>query len=192
MLGGARSGKSSYAERLAAELGAGEVLYVATAEARDEEMRSRIQAHRAKRPSTWRTLEAPTNVAATLGPGLAGVRVVLFDCVTLWVTNVMLALGEDPEPTAAEEAIRREVDALLELIARTASTFLVVSNEVGLGLVPPYPLGRLYRDALGRVNQTLAARADHVVFMVAGMPIDLRALPLALGGRGMTDSAGEA
>jgi adenosylcobinamide kinase / adenosylcobinamide-phosphate guanylyltransferase len=177
VLGGARSGKSSYAERLARELGGEDVLYVATAEARDEEMRARIAKHRAARPAGWRTLEAPLKAAERIEEverEAAGSRVVLLDCLTLLASNALLAAGDDAPPDRAEAAVRAEVDALLAAARRSAAAWILVSNEVGLGIVPAYPLGRVYRDALGRANQRCAAEASRVYFMVAGLPMPLK------------------
>lgn len=174
ILGGARSGKSSYAEKLAAELGGPDVLYIATAQAFDDEMRARIAAHRAARPAGWRTLEAPSLAAAPLAEAVGDAAVVLVDCITLLTSNAILALGDEPAPAAAEGAVNREVDALLAAHGAGAATWIVVSNEVGLGLVPPYPLGRIYRDVLGRANQRLAAAADRALFMVAGLPLAVK------------------
>jgi adenosyl cobinamide kinase/adenosyl cobinamide phosphate guanylyltransferase/sugar phosphate isomerase/epimerase len=170
ILGGARSGKSSYAQQLAAKYDS--VLYVATATAGDEEMKTRIENHRAERPSEWRTLEAPLNVGDAIERDLAQhpVDVVLMDCMTLLATNVILQLPEDASEQQASQALIQEVDALLTCIEKSNAQWIIVSNEVGLGLVPPYPLGRIYRDALGRANQQLAKRADRVIMMVAGIP----------------------
>jgi adenosylcobinamide kinase/adenosylcobinamide-phosphate guanylyltransferase len=169
ILGGARSGKSTYAQRLAGELG-GRVLYVATAEPGDDEMAARIAAHRAERPAAWTTLEAPLQVGAAVRLA-APAEVVVVDCVTLLANNVIVPLPEPVTAAAAEAALLGEIDALLEAYRAAPAHWLVVSNEVGLGLVPPYALGRLYRDVLGRANQRLAAEADNVVFLVAGLPL---------------------
>lgn len=174
ILGGARSGKSTYAEQLARELGGPAVLYVATAQAFDAEMRARIAAHRAARPADWRTLEAPTISAAHLAEAVGPARVVLLDCLTLLVSNAILAAGDEPCAEVADAAVGQEVAALLAAHHAGQATWIVVSNEVGLGLVPPYPLGRIYRDALGRANQRLAAAADQVLFMVAGLPLRVK------------------
>jgi adenosylcobinamide kinase / adenosylcobinamide-phosphate guanylyltransferase len=170
ILGGARSGKSSYAEQLAAETG-GTVLYVATAQAWDAEMATRIAAHQAQRPAGWQTLEAPCAVGAAIGAADKAADVVLVDCMTLLANNVLIALPEDAGEVQATAALMAEVDSLLAAYAAGDASWLVVSNEVGLGIVPAYPLGRLYRDALGRANQRLAAAADRVIFMVAGLPM---------------------
>ena len=174
ILGGARSGKSTHAEKLALELAGPDVLYVATAQAFDDEMRARIAAHRAERPAGWRTLEAPSLIAAPLAEAVGPARGVLLDCLTLLASNAMLALGDEPTARPAEAAVEVEVSALLAAYRAGSATWIVVSNEVGLGLVPPYPLGRAYRDALGRANQRLAAAADHVLFMVAGLPLTVK------------------
>ena len=169
ILGGARSGKSSYAEKLAAELGP-RVLYIATAEIGDEEMAQRITAHRLARPPAWLTLEAPRNVGAVLGQVDYQPDALLLDCLTLLVSNIVLALESEPQPVI-EAAVQAEIEILLAARARFDAPLIIVSNEVGLGLVPEYPLGRVYRDVLGRANQHLAAQADRVLFMVAGLPL---------------------
>ena len=172
ILGGARSGKSDYAEKLAATQGH-QVLYIATAEAGDQEMIDRIAAHRRARPSHWQTLEAPRRVGLAL-EGLADKPAVwLLDCLTLLVSNIILAMEQEPPPTI-EAAVQAELESILAAQASLAAALIVVSNEVGLGLVPPYALGRLYRDILGRANQRLATRADQVIFMVAGLPMTVK------------------
>jgi adenosyl cobinamide kinase/adenosyl cobinamide phosphate guanylyltransferase/sugar phosphate isomerase/epimerase len=174
ILGGARSGKSSYAQRLAQQY-SGKVLYVATATAGDEEMKIRIENHRAERPSEWRTLEAHLNVGQAIEQELRHhpADIVLLDCMTLLATNVILQLPEDVSEKDASKALAREVDALVSCMGKTSAHWIIVSNEVGLGLVPPYPLGRTYRDALGRANQKLAEHADQTILMLAGLPINL-------------------
>lgn len=176
ILGGARSGKSSYAEKLAVARGT-RVAYVATAQAWDEEMTLRIANHQAQRPAHWQTVEAPTDVGAALAQAeiVAGDwQVILVDCLTLLASNVMLKLPEPVGIPEAEAALRVEVDALLAAYAASKASWIVVSNEVGLGIVPAYPLGRAYRDALGRANQQIAAVADEVLFMVAGLPMRVK------------------
>lgn len=172
ILGGARSGKSTYAEKLAAEWGP-RVLYIATAEARDEEMVQRIAAHRLSRPVTWRTLEAPHHVGAALTTVKDSLDVLLLDCLTLLVSNIILSKEGEPQ-AVIEAAVQAELEAILAAQVRLNAPLIVVSNEVGLGLVPPYPLGRVYRDVLGRANQYLAAQANRVIFMVAGLPLTLK------------------
>jgi adenosylcobinamide kinase/adenosylcobinamide-phosphate guanylyltransferase len=168
VLGGARGGKSAYAESLAADL-SDDVLFVATAQPGDEEMRQRIARHRARRPKAWRTLEAPLEVGAAIGGAEAG-EVVLLDCLTVLISNVLMEHQVDDIPTdEAEAAVMAEVERLLEAYRAGRATWIVVSNEVGMGLVPDYPLGRAYRDLLGRANQRVAGAADEVILMVAGL-----------------------
>lgn len=181
ILGGARSGKSSFAERLASKHG-GSVLYVATAEAGDEEMRRRIEEHRRARPVSWRSLEAPRALGATIQKEAKDARVIIVDCLTLLVSNLMAGM-EEPSPeelTQVEKDLEAEVEELLMTMDSSDAKFVIVSNEVGMGLVPPYAMGRVYRDLLGRANQRLARRADEVYLMVAGIPVDVKALGRAL------------
>lgn len=172
ILGGARSGKSNYAEKLAAEMGQ-RVLYIATAEARDEEMQARIEAHRLARPPTWQTLELPRNLAEVLLKLAPQPEVILLDCLSLLVSNILLAMETEPQ-TLVETAVQVEIESLIAAQTQLNIPLIVVSNEVGLGLVPAYPLGRIYRDILGRANQRLAAAADRVLFMVAGLPMTVK------------------
>jgi len=169
ILGGARSGKSDYAEALASQLGRN-VLYIATAEARDEEMADRIAVHRQNRPAEWQTLETPRHVGAALTSLVEPPEVLLLDCLTLLVSNIILEMESEPQE-AVEAAVSAEIDEIIAAQKRLDVPLIVVSNEVGLGLVPPYALGRLYRDVLGRANQRLAAQADRMLFMVAGLPL---------------------
>ncbi len=172
ILGGARSGKSTYAERLAQELGGDEVLYIATAQALDDEMRDRIARHRAQRPDAWRTLEAPRHPGRELWTQRPSEPVLLLDCLTLLVSNILLAHVDDG--TAAQNAVDEEIDELLAAVVGLDAHLIIVSNEVGMGLVPDNALGRAYRDLLGRANQRLAQAADQVIFMVAGLPMHLK------------------
>jgi adenosylcobinamide kinase/adenosylcobinamide-phosphate guanylyltransferase len=165
VLGGARSGKSRYAEALVGAF-APPWLYVATAEARDDEMTARIAAHRARRGPDWRTIEAPRDVATVLA-GAPGGSAMLVDCLTLWLSNLMLA----------EADIDAEIDRLDAALARAQVPVVLVSNEVGLGIVPGNALARRFRDAQGRLNQRVAARADRVVLMVAGLPLGVKGHP---------------
>ena len=176
VLGGARSGKSAYAQQLAHTQGAERVLFVATAEARDDDMAQRIAKHRQSRPASWHTLEAPQHIGAAIQRSRGHIPVVLIDCLTLLVSNVLLSLNLPLTLETAQRAVTKEVDALLQVCQASAATFIVVSNEVGLGLVPDTALGRLYRDLLGQANQTLAANAQAVYFMVAGLAVDVKAL----------------
>ena len=169
ILGGARSGKTSYAQEQARQSG-GNVLYVATAAAGDDEMRMRIETHRAARPVEWQTLEATLQVGKTLLSNQVQAQVVIVDCITLLISNVLLSFPEDAAFEEVEQKVRAEIEALLKAHSEIGGQWFIVSNEVGLGLVPPYPLGKFYRDHLGWANQTLARAAERVIFMVAGIP----------------------
>jgi len=161
VLGGARSGKSRYAEGLIAALPPPWV-FVATAEPGDEEMRSRIAVHRARRATSWQTVEAPHELAEAVV--LAQPMPVVVDCLTLWLSNLMLAAAD------IDTEIRR-LDRALDAVS---APIVLVSNEVGSGIVPEHPLGRKFRDAQGMLNQRMAARADRVVLMVAGLPLAVK------------------
>jgi adenosyl cobinamide kinase/adenosyl cobinamide phosphate guanylyltransferase len=161
VIGGARSGKSRYAEGLIAALPP-PWTYVATAEALDAEMSERIGAHRARRGSQWRTIEAPRDLAATLTA--SGTTPVLIDCLTLWLSNLMLADAD----------IEAETERLEQALAAAKAPVIVVANEVGSGIVPEHALGRKFRDLQGVLNQHIAARADRVVLVVAGLPLVLK------------------
>jgi len=180
ILGGARSGKSRYAQELAARLGR-RVLYVATAEALDEEMNSRIERHKKSRPPTWKTLEAQTDVAKAISSEIGDAEVVVLDCLTLLVSNLR---GEDSADIETwEKRVTSELETLISFMEVTPSHFIIVSNDVSLGLVPPSTLGRAYRDILGVANQMLAKHAEEVYFMIAGIPILLK-------GRTCSDESG--
>jgi len=169
ILGGARSGKSSYAQSLAEATGKS-VTFIATAQALDEEMSTRIQKHRAERPVTWETREIPLDIASHVQQIKSDV--VILDCITLLVTNLLMQFVKDDlvDETPFTQAVQKEIDELTETLHETEQDWIIISNEVGLGLVPPYQMGRVYRDALGWANQQLAREADKVIFMVAGIP----------------------
>jgi adenosylcobinamide kinase / adenosylcobinamide-phosphate guanylyltransferase len=174
--GGARAGKSTFAEQLAHQFGGDrDVCYVATAEPGDDEMRARITAHRAARPPGWRTIEAPRRLGPALAAlaGTPAVRVALVDCLTLLVSNVLLA---QPDAADAWPAVEAEVNALIRFAAQPAVTTVVVSNEVGLGIVPENRLARVYRDLLGRANQRLAVAAAEVYLVVSGIPLEIKGI----------------
>ena len=212
--GGARSGKSTFAERLAAQLAeprGGRVTYIATSQAYDEEMEQRVRSHQASRPGTWTTVECPVEVPAAVRAAAAGTAaggagggasagappVVLLDCVTLWVTNLLFSGGafggsQPPDegfnydrellPAAEERAAAARVTAavgdLARAVAETGVSLVAVTNEVGLGVVPEYPLARLYRDQLGWANQRLARDADGLYLLISGYALDVKALAL--------------
>jgi len=167
--GGARSGKSDLAEKLA-RAADGPVLFVATAEAGDDEMRTRIEAHQRNRRPEWRTVEEPLRVAEAIEREAGDAVVVLLDCVTLWASNLLLKTG-DPE-----DQLMGQIGALHDWYRGANCSLIVVTDEVGMGLVPEYPAGRAFRDLLGRANQRFAQIATEVYLMVAGIPIELKGI----------------
>ena len=178
IIGGARSGKSQFAQDLASRI-TEKVLFVATAEPLDEEMQHRIIAHKRSRPRHWRTLESPIKVSTRMAEEIDDAELVIIDCITLLVSNVLTRDEVAIVPMRieeAEKAIEAEVAGIVDYIERSTVSFLIVSNEVGFGLVPGTPLERSYRDSLGRANQTLARCVDSVYLMVAGIPVDIKAL----------------
>ncbi|GCE03342.1 bifunctional adenosylcobinamide kinase/adenosylcobinamide-phosphate guanylyltransferase [Dictyobacter aurantiacus] len=184
LLGGARSGKSTFAERLATKSGRS-VAFIATAIAIDEDMRDRIARHQSSRPADWRTIEEPLHLAAALRQAAAAADVVILDCLTVWLSNWLFSqdnsaqLENDNTISARHYAgALQEIDALLQAVSELepGKTLVVVSNEVGLGIVPAYALGRIYRDVLGLVNQRIAAAATRVYLMVAGLGVDIKRL----------------
>jgi adenosylcobinamide kinase / adenosylcobinamide-phosphate guanylyltransferase len=171
ILGGARSGKSSYAQSLAEESGKS-VTFIATAQALDDEMSARIQRHRVERPANWETLEIPFDVAAHIQQIRSDV--VILDCITLLLSNLLMQFVMDDlvEEAPFMVAVQKEISELTSAlrVGEQGQEWLIISNEVGLGLVPPYQMGRVYRDAIGWANQQMAREADKVIFMVAGIP----------------------
>jgi adenosylcobinamide kinase/adenosylcobinamide-phosphate guanylyltransferase len=163
ILGGARSGKSRYAEALVQSVARRTPIYIATAEARDDEMQARIAQHRAQRGDGWHTIEEPLALPARLQQNESG-DVVLVDCLTLWLSNLILA-DHDIEDAAAR---------LCAALAASPAQIVLVANEVGLGIVPENALARRFRDEAGRLNQRVAALADHVAFIAAGLPLLLK------------------
>ena len=185
ILGGARSGKSTYAEQRANQEGGDSVLYVATSETKDEEMVERVEKHRSERPSGWGTVEAPRNVAQAIRRQRSAEKVILLDCMTFLVANHLMDAAApeddpfddpsgDPFDAKIEADVVAEVEALVAYLQEAEVEMLVVSNEVGLGVVPPYELGRAYRDILGRANQILARHADEVLLLVASIPMKVK------------------
>lgn len=183
VLGGARSGKSAFAEKLARDSGKS-VALIATAAADDEEMRERIARHRATRPQNWYTLEETLELAGAVRKASSLADVMLLDCLTLWTSNWLLhrseleGKGEDVAASLSDESALAEVEALLEVIRLLPAhqMLIIISNEVGSGIVPAYPLGRVYRDTLGYINQRLARAAQRVYLLVAGIAVDLKRL----------------
>lgn len=166
ILGGARSGKSRFAQQLA-EAHDLEMIYLATAQAFDGEMHRRIAQHQADRDGRWRTCETPLDLPAAIRSQTGPDRLVLVDCLTLWLSNVLLA----------DRDLSRETESLADAVAAGDGPLILVSNEVGQGIVPDTPLGRVFRDAQGRLNQRMAEACDRVVLVAAGCPILLKPAP---------------
>jgi adenosylcobinamide kinase/adenosylcobinamide-phosphate guanylyltransferase len=177
VLGGIRSGKSRFAQDLAHKISKkreDRVLYVATGQAQDEEMQERIARHQADRPENWDTAEAPMAVARAVEQAGQRYAAILIDCLSFLITNLVLSLGEEPDREKAHRLVTEEMDRLLPAVRRPSSHVIIVSNEVGIGLVAPYHLGRVFQDVAGRAHQRLAAEADEVYFMIAGLPQRLK------------------
>ena len=177
IIGGARSGKSHFARELGLK-SAQPVLFVATAVAGDEEMRQRIEKHRKTRPATWSTLEVTTHIGNRIRQKIGKAQTVIVDCITLLVNNIFNQYsdpaGELIDVPLIEKEVMAEIDELVDCINQVNTSFIIVSNEVGLGLVPDNRIGRLYRDLLGRANQVLAQCADEIYLMAAGMPVRIK------------------
>jgi len=180
VLGGVRSGKSEFAEKLAKEADK-PTLYVATGVASDPEMERRIQRHRESRPDSWNTIEAPTDLAGCLKNALAGKKspdvappgVVLIDSLDSWVGN-LLQKHEDEPLDVLDSLVEDSLGKMLKVCSQSPASVILVSSEVGLTLVPPFPLGRRFQDLLGLVNQKVAAAADRVYLVVAGLPMEIK------------------
>ena len=177
--GGARSGKSRFAENILENKK--KVLYIATAIAFDDEMKERIRLHRQQRNSTWKTLEAYRDFENILPRALKGMSAVMLDCITVMLTNIMLAdhtiNWDNISPAQAagvENEIMKEAGQLMKILADYEGEAVIVSNELGMGLVPPTPMGRYFRDTAGRVNQMIAAQADEVYLAVSGIPVKVK------------------
>ncbi|HEU4767150.1 MAG TPA: bifunctional adenosylcobinamide kinase/adenosylcobinamide-phosphate guanylyltransferase, partial [Pyrinomonadaceae bacterium] len=170
LLGGARAGKSTYALRLAQERSDSSVCFIATAQALDEEMSTRITHHRSERPSHWQTIEEPYDLDEALRQA-SDAAVVIVDCLTLFVSNWLLRVNDEQR---CEEILRQICVEFLSLAQVRQQTIICVSNEVGLGIIPETRLGRVFRDLLGRVNQDFAQAADEVYLMVAGLKTQLK------------------
>ncbi len=177
LLGGARSGKSHYAQEYARR-NATQVLFVATATADDEDMCLRIERHKQDRPADWRTLEAATNIGTQIEAHAGDAQLVIIDCITLLISNILCRFDENQFDTISEAVLEKDVVAeirqLQNSMKKVNASFLIISNEVGLGLVPENRMGRLYRDFLGRANQMLAQQSDEVYLMVAGIPVRIK------------------
>jgi len=177
--GGARSGKSSFAESLLKDFD-GDILYIATSIPFDEEMKLRVQKHKEQRPDSWVTFEGYRNFDETLTDEIQGKKGILLDCITNMVTNLILEKCKDidnitkDEIMKMEECVQKEIYKLINVVENNPQTFIAVTNEVGMGLVPEYPLGRLFRDIAGRANQTLAKAAEEVYFCVSGIAMSIK------------------
>ncbi|MCF6218855.1 MAG: bifunctional adenosylcobinamide kinase/adenosylcobinamide-phosphate guanylyltransferase [Gammaproteobacteria bacterium] len=167
ILGGARSGKSALAEKIAAETGL-PVIYIATATASDAEMQQRINRHKQQRPAHWTTIESPYNLVETLQQQAASQRCILVDCLTLWLSNLLCSTGET-------ELARK---SLLNVVAELPGEIIFVSNEVGLGIIPMGSISRQFVDESGWLHQSLAQQCDRVVFTAAGLPLIMKGDPL--------------
>lgn len=179
ILGGARSGKSAHAEKLAAD-GAKEVVYIATAQARDTEMTERIRLHRQRRDARWTTVEEPLALGHAICRWSTPDRIVLVDCLTVWLSNLLFSGQRDyPEigRIVPPEIFGRERQSLLDALGGAAGDIILVSNEVGMGIVPQGAVSRWFVDEAGRLNQAVAACSDRVVFVVAGLPMMLKGQP---------------
>ena len=166
VIGGCRSGKSGHAQLLAEKI-RGSKLYLATCVPRDAEMQTRVELHQQQRGADWQTLEEPVEIAAAIDRHGGAHAVILVDCLTLWTSNILLSPGGQPELATA-------CRALVQSLANAQCPVILVSNEVGAGIVPENELARLYRDEAGRVNQQIAAAADQVIWMVAGIPVTIK------------------
>ena len=177
LLGGARSGKSHFAQEYARKNGE-KVLFVATATAGDEDMRLRIVKHKKDRPSNWRTLEATTEIGIQIEANAGDAELIIIDCITMLVNNIFSRYDERQFDTMSNAVLEKEViteiEQLQQCLKKVNASFLIISNEVGLGVVPDNRMGRLYRDILGRANQMLAQTADEVFLLVAGIPISVK------------------
>jgi len=166
VLGGARSGKSRYAQELASAFS--RVVYIATAHRDDAEMRARIAQHRRERPSAWKTIEVAAGLDRVLREECSGADLLLIDCLTVYVANIM------GRKSGGRHQVRSHIQSLCEAVREAQGSVVIVSNEVGSGIVPPYRSGRDYRDLLGELNQQMAKVADRVILMVAGLPLTIK------------------
>jgi len=171
--GGARSGKSRFAEEAAGKTGK-KVAYIATGQPKDNEMKARIQKHKDKRPTNWQTFEEPIKVKALIDKlGLEN-EIIIIDCLTLLISNLLLRKQDLIGDEMWQEEVLSEIEKLAESAYKVPALVIIVSNEVGMGLVPDNPLGRFYRDILGRANNIIAWRADEVFLMVSGIPLKIK------------------
>ena len=179
IIGGCRSGKSSFAEKIARTSDSPDIYYLATAEIRDEEMRDRVEKHQGSRPESWQTIEEPYHVSKEVEI-IPDRSLVLLDCITLLISNILLQgdeAGKDESnysKSGSETDVMNELKSLIKVARKKEVELIMVSNEVGMGLVPNYRLGREYRDISGRANQFLAKESDEVYITYAGLPIEIK------------------
>ncbi|MCF8009057.1 MAG: bifunctional adenosylcobinamide kinase/adenosylcobinamide-phosphate guanylyltransferase [Halanaerobiales bacterium] len=175
ILGGARSGKSTSAEKIAKKISKGDVYYLATAEALDQEMEDRINKHKEQRPKEWITFEEPKYIHKPLKE-VKNNSTVLIDCLTLLISNLLLESQDNKDQI--EQTILQELKKVIEITKKKNLNLIIVSNEVGLGLVPSYELGRIFRDTAGRINQYITKKADKVFFSISGILVDLKEISI--------------
>lgn len=171
--GGTRSGKSVFAEKYAAAQ-SDRVAYIATAHVYDQEMQMRVTMHRKRRPDTWQTFEAPYHAEQVLPEAVKRADIILFDCLTIYTSNLLLAENVPANPEERFQYVMKEIDTLVDSCRKSQATILFVTNEVGMGIVPENALAREYRDVAGMVNQKIAACADEVYLVVCGLPVELK------------------
>ncbi|MBR2216594.1 MAG: bifunctional adenosylcobinamide kinase/adenosylcobinamide-phosphate guanylyltransferase [Selenomonadaceae bacterium] len=173
--GGARSGKSAFAEKLAASLGKN-IAYIATAEIYDGEMAYRVALHQKRRPAGWKTFEAPREAHVALATAKKNYDVALFDCLTMYLSNMLCAMPDSFSPEECHNAVTSKIAALVQAAEETAGTTIFVTNEVGGGIVPENKLARIYRDEAGLMNQQVVAAAHQVYLVTCGIPVDIKKL----------------
>ena len=171
--GGARSGKSSFAEKLAKTAGK-KIAYIATAEIWDAEMAERVDLHQRRRPAGWLTFEAPRQAETAIAEAAANAEVILFDCLTVYSSNCLLAQPDDATPPVRRNAVLEALDRLVKAARQVSGTVIFVTNEVGDGIVPDNALAREFRDVAGLVNQKVAQAADEVYWVVCGLPVEIK------------------
>ncbi|GMA99415.1 bifunctional adenosylcobinamide kinase/adenosylcobinamide-phosphate guanylyltransferase [Pelosinus sp. IPA-1] len=171
--GGARSGKSLFAEQYAAAQ-TDKVAYIATAQVYDQEMQTRVTLHRQRRPDTWQTFEAPYDADQILQEAAKQANVILFDCLTLYTSNLLLSPNTPTNPEETYQYIMKQIEKLVISSRASQATVLFVTNEVGMGIVPDNALARQYRDIAGMVNQKMAAHADEVYLVISGLPVEIK------------------
>lgn len=178
--GGARSGKSFFAEEYAKKIGE-KIAYIATAQIYDEEMKLRVEVHKNRRPLNWQTYESPFHAEASVQNASEAHDVILFDCVTLYLSNLLLS--SDTRLNSAEKYndIAKEFEKILETAKKNNTDIILVTNEVGMGIVPENALAREYRDFAGKINQLIAARADEVYWVISGIAVDIKKLAAEQG-----------